>query len=94
MTPKRTLTSMGAVLALGALLASYGRTNPVAEPPQEMPGDTCVAAYPMQASAQQPEDGATSPPSSQGPAVADPAAIPPIDVRAPAHTETATFALG
>jgi hypothetical protein len=94
MTPKRTLTSMGALLALGALLAFYARTKPVAEQPQEMPGDTCAAAYPTQAAAQQPEDGPISPSPSQGPAVADSAVIPSIDARAPAHTETATFALG
>jgi hypothetical protein len=97
MRSKRTLTSMGAVLALGALLAVYARANPPAEPPQEMTGDACAATYPIQGAAQ-PETGLVSPSSSQGPAMADPAVdqpvSPPIDARAPAHTEIATFALG
>jgi hypothetical protein len=98
MRPTRTLTSMGAVLALGALLAFYARANRPAASPPEMAGDACAAAYPIQAAAQQPEVGPAGPSSSQAQAMADPAvdppAIPAIDARAPAHTETATFALG
>jgi hypothetical protein len=98
MRSKRTLTSMGAVLVLGALLAFYARANPLADPPQETTGDACTAAYPLQGAALQPETGLASPSSGQGPAMADLAvdqpAIPPIDARAPAHTEIATFALG
>jgi hypothetical protein len=98
MTPKRTLASMGAVLALGALLALYARANPAPESPQETPGDACAAAYAIQDAAQQAEEGPAGPSSSQGPAIADPVAdqpaIPLIDARAPAHTVTGTFALG
>jgi hypothetical protein len=98
MRTKRTLTSMGAVLALGTLLALYARANPPAEPARETPGDACAAAYPIQDTAQQPQDGPATPSSSQGPAMtnlaADQPAIPPIDTRVPAYTETATFALG
>jgi hypothetical protein len=98
MRPTRTLTSIGAVLALGALLAFYARAKPAADPPPETTGDACAAAYPIQAAAQPPGAGPAGPSSSQALAMAAPAAakaaIPPIDARAPAQTDTATFALG
>lgn len=89
MHTKRTLSSMGAVLALGTLLALYARANPPAKPVREAPGDACAAAYPIQDTVQQPQDG-----PAMANLAADQVAIPPIDAWVPADTETATFALG